>query len=262
MPLGRMAIDHLGDELFAALTARRTVAPLRNRVPGLTIEDGYLIQQRMVSRRVAAGDRIVGKKIGVTSKPVQDLMHVYEPDFGLLTAQMRVETGMTIDTAEFIQPRLEGEIAFVLSRDLIGPGLTAADVLSATGYVVPCMEIVDSRIERWDIQIQDTIADNASCGSFVLGNAHADPRDVDLSLVGMVIEKNGDLAATGVGAAVQGSPVNAIVWLANRLGSMGVPFKAGEVILSGSLAALIPVTAGDRFSAEFGGLGRCEVTFR
>jgi 2-oxopent-4-enoate/cis-2-oxohex-4-enoate hydratase len=174
---------------------------------------------------------------------------------------MRYDTGAAIEMAGLIQPRIEGEIAFVLKRDLVGPGLTATDVLSATEHVIPCLEIVDSRIDRWDIHIQDTIADNASCGSFVLGSTPVDPRDIDLCLVGMVIEKNGELAATGVGAAVQGSPVNAVVWLANRLGSMGVPCRAGELILSGSLAALIPVALGDRLRAEFGGLGQCEASF-
>ncbi len=261
MALDLKTIERHGDELYEALIGRYCVPPLRNRVSGITVEDGYRIQEHMVARMVQAGEEIVGKKIGVTSKAVQDLMGVYEPDFGQLTSCMKFSSGDEINVETMIQPRVEGEIAFVLKRDLVGPNVTATDVLSATSHVLPCFEIVDSRIKDWDIRIQDTIADNASCGAFVLGTAAVDPRDLDLSLVGMVIEKNGEVAATGAGAAVQGSPVNAIAWLANRLGALGVPFRAGEVILSGSLAALIPVSRGDTFTAEFGHLGKCEVSF-
>ena len=262
MALDTATINRHGDELFEALTSRVTVAPLRERAPGITIADGYRIQERMVSRMLSSGDSIVGKKIGVTSKAVQNMMQVFEPDFGQLTASMQHMSGAALEMRTMIQPRVEGEIAFVLKTDLSGPGLTAVDVLAATSHVVPCFEIVDSRINNWDIRIQDTISDNASCGAYVLGRTPIDPRDVDLSLVGMLIEKNGELAATGVGAAVQGSPVNAVVWLANRLGELGVTFRAGEVILSGSLAALIPVAGGDRIVAHFGGLGSCEVSFQ
>lgn len=262
MSLDTQTIERCGDELFDALSNKAAIAPLRDRVPGITIADGYRIQERMVARMIATGDSIVGKKIGVTSKAVQDMMQVFEPDFGQLTASMAHRSGATLSMGSMIQPRIEGEIAFVLSHDLAGPGLTAVDVLAATAYVVPCFEVVDSRITNWDIRIQDTISDNASCGAYVLGDTQVDPRDIDLSLVGMLIEKNGELAATGVGAAVQGSPVNAVVWLVNRLGELGVSFRAGEVILSGSLAALVPVVAGDSVIAHFGGLGSCEVSFQ
>ncbi|KRB78901.1 2-oxopent-4-enoate hydratase [Sphingomonas sp. Root710] len=262
MALDNLTVDRYGDELFEALSCRATVAPLRNRVPGMTIADGYRIQERMVSRMIAAGDSIVGKKIGVTSRAVQDMMQVFEPDFGQLTASMEHRSGDVLAMNKMIQPRIEGEIAFVLKQDLTGPGLTAVDVLAATAHVVPCFEVVDSRIDNWDIRIQDTVSDNASCGAYVLGGTPVDPRDVDLSLVGLLIEKNGELAATGVGAAVQGSPVNAVVWLANRLGALGVTFRAGELILSGSLAALVPVAEGDKIIAHFGGLGHCEVSFQ
>ncbi len=262
MVLDNSTIERYGDELFDALTSRSPIKRLRDRAAGITIEDGYRIQERMVSRMVATGDNIVGKKIGVTSKAVQDMMQVFEPDFGQLTASMHNLTGAVLGVDSMIQPRIEGEIAFVLKRDLKGPGLTAVDVLAATSHILPCFEIVDSRIENWDIRIQDTISDNASCGAYVLGDAPVDPRDVDLGLVGMLIEKNGEPVATGVGAAVQGSPVNSVVWLANRLGELGVTFHAGEVVLSGSLAALIPVAAGDHIIAHFGGLGSCEVWFR
>ncbi|MEO0317778.1 MAG: 2-oxopent-4-enoate hydratase [Pseudomonadota bacterium] len=254
-------IEQCGDELYDAWKARQVLLPLLERFPDITTEQAYAIQLRMVTRRVAAGESIIGKKIGVTSKPVQDFLGVYEPDFGQLTSGMvcREADGIALNT--LIQPKAEAELAFVLKHDLVGPGITATDVLRATDYVSPCFEIVDSRIKDWKIKIQDTVADNASCGVFVLGEAKADPRKLDLALAGMVVEKNGELYSTSVGAAVQGSPVNAVVWLANTLGRLGLPFRAGEVILSGSQSALIPVVGGDTLSCRIGGLGSCSIRF-
>lgn len=261
MALDRKIIERHGDELFEALQSCSTLAPLRDRVEGLTIEDSYHIAARMVERRVAAGETIIGKKIGVTSKAVQDAIGVFEPDFGQMTSGMRYDNGQAIDVSKLIQPRAEAEIAFVLKADLIGPGVTAADVLRATDHVRACFEIVDSRIDNWDIKILDTVADNASCGVFVLGDEAIDPRDVDLALAGMKALKNGELAATGVGAAVQGSPYNAVAWLANTLGRLGIPFRKGEIILSGSLGPLIPVGAGDTIECMIGGVGTCSASF-
>jgi 2-oxopent-4-enoate/cis-2-oxohex-4-enoate hydratase len=254
-------LTRLGDALFDAWRERRVIAPLREQAPGITIEDAYAIQSRLVARRVQAGERIVGKKIGVTSKPVQDFLGVFEPDFGQLTSGMVCTESDGVNLNTLIQPKAEAELAFVLKADLIGPGITATDVLRATDYVVPCFEVVDSRIQNWDIKIQDTVADNASCGVFFLGDVKANPRDVDLSLAGMVLEKNGELFSTAAGAAVQGSPVNAVVWLANTLGRLGLPFRAGEVILSGSQSALVPVTDGDELVCTVGGLGQCRARF-
>jgi 2-oxopent-4-enoate/cis-2-oxohex-4-enoate hydratase len=152
-------------------------------------------------------------------------------------------------------------VAIVLKRDLAGPGVTAADVLRATDCVIPCFEIVDSRIKDWKIRIQDTVADNASCGVLTLGGRRADPRRLDLSLAGMVLEKNGELLSTSAGAAVQGSPVNAVAWLANTLGRLGITMRAGEVILSGSQSPLVPVKAGDSLVCAVGGLGSTSVRF-
>ncbi len=169
--------------------------------------------------------------------------------------------GEAIPCDTLIQPKAEGEIAFIMKRDLIGPGLTVADVLAATEGVMACFEIVDSRIRDWKIRIQDTVADNASCGVFVLGDRLVDPRDVDLTTCGMVLEKNGDIACTGAGAATLGNPVNAMVWLANTLGRLGIPLQAGEVVLSGSLGPMIPVKAGDALRVTIGGIGGCSVRF-
>jgi 2-oxopent-4-enoate/cis-2-oxohex-4-enoate hydratase len=254
-------IEALGDELHEALAARKTVPPLSGRGHGLTIEDAYRIQERMLSHRLNAGERIVGKKVGATSKAVQSLLNVHQPDFGMLLSGMLYNSGDTIPMERLIQPKAEGEIAFLLARDLKGPGISAADVLAATKFVMPCFEIVDSRIENWKIGIVDTVADHASCGVFALGSEARDPREVDLELCGMVIEKNGEVVATGAGAAALGHPANAVAWLANTLGALGIPLKAGEVILSGSLATLVPITAGDHLRMAIGGLGSCSIRF-
>ena len=255
-------IQQLGDELFEALRGRQMIAPLTEREPDITIDDAYHISLRMVQRRVDDGEKIIGKKIGVTSKAVQNMLNVHQPDFGYLTDRMVYGNGDEMPISEqLIQPRAEGEIAFILKKDLIGPGVTNADVLAATEAVMPCFEIVDSRIKDWQIKIQDTVSDNASCGLFVLGDSAVNPRKVDLSTVGMVVEKNGQIISTGAGAAALGSPVNCVAWLANTLGRFGIPLKAGEVILSGSLVPLEPVVAGDYMRVEIGGIGSASVRF-
>ena len=254
-------INQYGDELYDCWLTRRTVAPLREREPGITIEDAYKIQERFVARRVAAGETVIGKKIGATSKPVQDFLGVYQPDFGMLTSGMVYQEGDTIDLSTLIQPKAEAELAFVLKADLKGPGITAMDVIRATDYVLPCFEIVDSRVTAWNIKIQDTVADNASCGVFTLGGTRKSPRQLDLALAGMVLQKNGEIVSTSCGAAVQGSPVNAVAWLANTLGAFGIALKAGDVILSGSQSPLVPVKAGDSFHCSVGGLGSTSVRF-
>jgi 2-oxopent-4-enoate/cis-2-oxohex-4-enoate hydratase len=254
-------INQLGDELYNALVKGEVLEPLTNRHAQITIEDAYQIQQRMLSRRIEAGEAVIGKKIGVTSKAVQNMLGVHQPDFGWLTDGMVYNEGEAIPMASLIQPKAEGELAFVLKEDIQGPGVTAADVLRATEGVMACFEIVDSRIRDWKIKIQDTVADNASCGVFVLGSALVDPRDVDLVTCGMVLEKNGEIVVTGAGAATLSSPVNAVVWLINMLGTLGIGLKAGEVVLSGALGAMVPVAAGDSLRVSIGGVGGCSVRF-
>ena len=190
-----------------------------------------------------------------------NMLGVHQPDFGWLTDAMIVNQGDAIDAASLIQPKAEGEIAFVLERDLMGPGVSAADVLAATAFVMPCFEIVDSRIRDWKITITDTVADNASCGVFVLGDRAVSPFEVDLNTCGMVLEKNGEVVVTGAGAAALGSPLNAVAWLANTMGALGIALKAGEVILSGALGAMVPARKGDQFRMSIGGLGECSVRF-
>ena len=263
MSLPPATITQLGDELFAALRARQVLEPLTTREPAIDIDDAYKISLRFLERRKAQAERVVGKKIGVTSKPVQDMLGVHQPDFGFLLNVMHVADGSTVSLAKagLIQPRAEGEIAFVLKKDLRGPGVTEEQVLDATDYVTPCFEIVDSRIRDWKIRIQDTIADNASCGVFVLGAAKVQPRALDLAAVKMEIRKNGAQVASGEGRAVQGHPATAVAWLANTLGGFGIPFLAGEIILSGSLAPLLPIVPGDRFEMTLSGIGGASIAF-
>ncbi len=254
-------INELGDELYSALTECRTIAPLTSRGLDISIEDAYHIQQRMIARRIEKGERVVGKKIGVTSQAVMNLLGVHQPDFGYLLDGMLYNEGEAIPFDRLIQPKAEGEIAFLLKKDLQGPGVTAVDVLAATEGVMACFEIVDSRIQDWKIKIQDTVADNASCGVFVLGDQLVDISKVDLALCGMVLEKNGEIVVTGAGAATLGHPVNAMVWLANTLGRLGIPLKAGDIVLSGAMGAMVPIQKGDNLRVTIGGIGGCSVRF-
>jgi 2-oxopent-4-enoate/cis-2-oxohex-4-enoate hydratase len=253
--------DHLAETLYDALRQRTVVNPLTDLHPALDIADAYAIQQKLIALRLQDGEKIIGKKIGVTSRAVMDMLGVGQPDFGQLTDTMVYSAGDPIPIDTLIQPKAEGEIAFVLKKDLIGPGVTAADVLTATEGVMACFEIVDSRIRDWKIRIQDTVADNASCGAFMLGSRLVDPHELDLVSCGMVLEKNGEVAVTGAGAATMASPVNAVVWLANTLGRLGIPLKAGEIILSGALGAMVPVAAGDNLRLTIAGIGGCSVRF-
>ncbi len=263
MALPDARIAALGDELFTALRSRSVLDPLTSRETAIDIDDAYRISLRFLERRSAEGERVIGKKIGVTSKPVQDMLGVHQPDFGFLTDRMQVANGEVVSIAGsgLIQPRAEGEIAFVLKKDLRGPGVTEDQVLDATDYVLPCFEIVDSRIRDWQIRIQDTVADNASCGIFVVGEDRVQPQSLDLAAVKMDISKNGQHVASGLGSAVQGHPATAVAWLANTLGRFGIPFLKGEIILSGSLAPLLPALPGDRFHMTLAGIGEARIGF-
>lgn len=250
------------DELHGARLACRPVAPITPRGLGLDIDDAYRVSLGLLQRRLAAGEHVIGKKIGATSRVVQDMLGVRQPDFGFLTDTMLVPDRGTVQIeGRLIQPRAEAEIAFILRRGLTGPGVTPADVLEATEAIAPCFEIVDSRIEDWKIGILDTVADNASCGAFVLGAARVDPRPLDLAALEVRVFKNDRPLSSGLGAAVQGSPLAAVAWLANTLGAYGVPLEAGEVILSGSLVPLEPARPGDRFRLELDSVGEAAVSF-
>jgi len=254
--------EELAAELYRALVGRHTVAPLRNRGLDLTLDDAYAISRSILARRERAGERVIGKKIGVTSAAVQDMLGVHQPDFGFLTDRMLVKDASVVRIRErLIQPRAEAEIALILRSALKGPGVTPTAVLEATEFIAPCFEIVDSRIANWDIGIIDTVADNASCGVFVLGTARVDPRPLDLASLKMRVWKNDEPLSEGLGSAVQGSPLASIAWLANTLGGYGVTLGAGETVLSGALVPLEPARPGDRFRLELEGVGSASVSF-
>ena len=253
--------EKYGAQLFDCLRERRTVPPLIARDPSLTIDDAYAISLDFLARRRKDGERVVGKKIGVTSKAVQDMLGVHQPDFGFLTDWMHITGDIDVDAKALIAPRAEAEIAFILKDGLNGPGVTAADVIAATRSIAPCFEIVDSRIEDWKIGIIDTVADNASCGVFILGEARADPRDHDLAGLHVTVTKNGSPLSEGYGSAVQGNPAQAVAWLANTLGAYGVTLDAGDIILSGSLVPLAPAVKDDIFEMTLHGIGGCTARF-
>lgn len=259
--LSALNIEKLGNELYMALLSGATIDPITDRIPDITIEEAYRVQQQLMLHREQAGEKIIGKKIGVTSKAVMKMLGVDQPDFGMLTDAMLFQDGDSIPFKNLIQPKAEGEIAFRMKKDLKGPGVTPQDVLEATEGVMACFEVVDSRIRDWKIKIQDTVADNASCGVFVLGQQMIDPKELDLLNCSMTLAKNGVDVVSGKGSATMGSPLVAMAWLANTLGELGIPLKAGEVVLSGALGAMVPIVAGDRLSLKIDGLGGCEVRF-
>lgn len=249
------------NKLFNALRNGASIDPVTDHWPGMTIDDAYEVSLALLKLREASGEKIIGKKIGVTSEAVMSMLNVDQPDFGFLTDTMFAKDNV-VDVSNMILPKAEAEIAFRLKKDLNGPGVTETDVLNATESVIACFEVVDSRIKDWKIKIQDTVADNASCGVYVLGGLEVDPKEVDLLGCKAVVTKNGEALSEGVGAATLGSPLKAVAWLANTLGERGIPFKAGEVILSGSLVPLESVVAGDEMRVEIEGLGDCLVSFK
>jgi 2-oxopent-4-enoate hydratase len=248
-------------ELAEAERTRTQIAPLSGRA-GLTAADAYAIQLANVRRRIDAGERVVGKKVGLTAKTIQIALGVDQPDFGHLFESMLLADGADCPIDELIQPRAEAEIGIILKRDLRGPGLTDLDVLDATEALVPMLEIVDSRITDWKITFVDTVADNGSSARFVLGSTCTPPVGIDTRTVGVVFEKNGDLVGTGAGAAVLGAtPYRAVAWLANTLAADGLELKAGDIIMPGALCAMVPAGRGDTVRADFGVLGSVSLRF-
>jgi 2-keto-4-pentenoate hydratase len=249
------------DHLAKAEQSGQGVEPLTSLNPNLTIEEAYQIQLVTMDRKVKSGHKVVGKKIGLTSLAMQKLLGVDQPDYGHLLDSMVVENRGEISFSKVLQPKVEAEIAFVLKKDLLGPRVTTVDVLKATEYVLPALEIVDSRVADWKIKLQDTIADNASSGLYVLGGRPLTVDQLDLSQVGMVLYKNGQIVNTGVGAAALGNPATCVAWLANKLFEFGITLKAGEVILSGALSAAANAEPGDYFSTRIAHLGEVGVKF-
>lgn len=263
MHVTRNEIAALADSLFEARVQRRPVDPLTARAPELSLRDAYTVSEINLKRRISQGGaRLIGKKIGLTSRAVQKQLGVSEPDFGWLTSDMNVPLGESVPLGSLLFPRVEGETAFVLKRGLRGPGVTVADVIRATDFVLPCIEIIDSRVKDWKIKIQDTVADNASSALFVLGTEPKRLREADLRLAGMALRVNGEVLSTGSGAACLDHPCLAVAWLANKLGEFGSGLDAGDVILSGAFGPVVPVTANAHVEVEISGLGRVSCHFR
>ena len=261
VPVPATLQQELADELWDADRTAKPVAPLTERYGDLGIEDAYAIQTLNIERRIAAGERVIGRKVGLTSKPMQQLLGVDEPDFGVLTDAMLVEDGDLIALSRLVQPRVEAELAFVMARDLAGPGISAAVALDAIAGVLPAVEVVDSRVADWKIKLVDTVADNASSGLFVIGGRMRPVADLDLRLLGVVVSRNGELLDTGAGAAILGNPARCVAWLANTLGSLGAGLKAGDIVLPGAVHKMVSVEPGDVFRAEYAHLGAVTVRF-
>jgi len=251
---------HAAERLLAAYDGG-PIPPLTATYEGMALDDAYAVQQLQISALLERGRTIKGHKVGLTSAAMQKLLGVSEPDYGHLLDDFFYLEHMPIPSSRFLQARIEPEVAFVLKKPLQGPGVTVSEAISAVDYVLPALEIVDSRIENWKIGLFDTIADNASSAAVVLGSTPTPLADVDLRLMGAVMHKNGQVAGTGAGGAVLGSPINSLVWLANTVGARGVVLDAGHVILPGAVCAMVPVAAGDTVTATFAGLGSVTARF-
>jgi 2-keto-4-pentenoate hydratase len=247
--------------LLDSYATGKAIAPLTATYADLTLEDAYAIQLLQIEELTRSGRTIKGHKVGLTSAAMQRLLGVEEPDFGHLLDDFFYLEHDPIPVDRFLQPRIEPEVAFVLKHPLGGPGVTVPEAIAAVGFVLPALEIVDSRIENWKIGLVDTIADNAISGALVLGSTPTGLREVDLRLAGVVMTRNGMVVGTGAGGAVLGSPITSLVWLANTLGARGVTLEAGHVILPGSVCAMVPVASGDTFTATFAGLGSVTARF-
>jgi len=253
--LDKTKIVEFARELVKAEDERKPVDPITDRAE-LSIEESYKIQLEVIEIKKRRGEKVIGKKIGLTSKRMQQALGVYQPDYGQILHKLIIGDGFPVVLSELIQPKIEVEIAFIIAEDLIGPGVTAADVLRCTNGVLPAFEVIDSRIKDWKIKIQDTIADNASIGRVILGSPLSGVYGIDLRTVGLVLRKNGEIVDTAAGASVLGNPAESVAWLANKLSEYGVHLKAGEIVISGSLIAALAIKEGDVIQAEFGsGLG-------
>lgn len=248
------------EALAEASRAAVACPPVRYLLPIGDVNAAYAVQQHNVAEAVAAGRRIIGRKIGLTNPAVQQQLGVDQPDFGALFADTEVPDGGFSDTSRLIRPRIEAEIALILAEDLPQEGYGPDDVRRAVRYVLPSLEIVDSRVANWDIGIVDTVADNASAGQFVLG-APVEPGSLDLPSVQMSMSRNGEVVSTGTGANCLGDPLIAAAWLANTLSSFGNPLRAGDIVLTGALGPVVDVAAGDSFEATISRIGQVSVHF-
>lgn len=248
-------------QLQRAQEERSGCAPVRELIGADDLDAAYAVQQEIVRARVASGAVRVGRKIGLTSRVVQEQFGVRTPDFGVIFDDMVHAESATVSLDDFIQPRIEGEIAFVLREDLPSAHTTVVDVLRATDFVLPAIEIVDSRIRDWDIRIADTVADNASGAAIVLGTTPHDLRGLDLTAAAMTIEHGGEPVSTGAGAACLGSPAAAVTWLAREVARRGEPLRKGEIVMSGALGPMVSVTGPGLYRLRLSALGNVDITF-
>ena len=255
------SIQAVADALHQAAASGAPIAPVRTRLPDGDLDAAYAVQKINTERALREGRRLVGRKIGLTSLAVQKQLGVNQPDFGMLYADMAFADGEEIPWARLMQAKCEAEVALVLARDLSDERVTVADLIHATAYALPAIEVVGSRIANWDIRITDTIADNASSGLYVLGNRPVKLSHVDLRLAGMVMERRGEPVSFGVGAACLGHPFTAALWLARTMARVGMPLKAGDVVLTGALGPMVAVNSGDVFEARINGLGSVRAVF-
>jgi len=248
------------DILIAAEAERRQAVQLSNRWPGITIEDAYAISSEVARRKIAAGARLIGHKVGLTSKAMQRSSQIDEPDYGHLLDRMMIADGARVPHENYCLPRVEIELAFILGRPLKGPGVGLPDVLRATEYVVPAIEIVDARLQD-PRKIFDTVADNGAAAGIVIGGRPVGPLDIDLRWAGGILYRNAEIEETGVAAGVLGHPALGVAWLANKLGAHGVALEAGHLVLAGSFTRVVFARKGDTLHADFGRLGGLAVQF-
>ncbi|WP_035715532.1 2-oxo-hept-4-ene-1,7-dioate hydratase [Azorhizobium doebereinerae] len=260
-------IEAAGEALFQAERANSQIGLLSLKHPGMTLDDAYAVQAALVARKRASGLGVIGWKIGLTSRAMQQALNITTPDSGILLADMAFESGATIPAGRFIQPRIEAEIAFIMKAPLAGRQVTRNDVLAATGHIAPALEILDTRILRADPdtgvtrKIQDTVSDNAANAGIVLGPQRHAPGDVDLRWIGAIVKRDGVVEETGLGAGVLDDPVTGILWLVHRLADYGQGIAAGGVVLSGSFIRPIEAPPGSSFDADFGPFGRLTLSF-
>ncbi|MBU8810828.1 2-keto-4-pentenoate hydratase [Mycolicibacterium goodii] len=251
----------LAADLAQAERSRQPITPLTDANPDIDVVDAYEIQLINIRQRVAEGARVVGHKVGLSSKAMQDMMGVDEPDYGHLLDEMQVYEDQPVKSDNYLYPRVEVEVGFILADDLPGAGCTEEDVLAATAAFAPAIELIDTRITNWQIKLCDTIADNASSAGWVLGEARVSPKDVDIRAIDAVLKNNGEVVAEGRSDAVLGNPVTAVAWLARKVESFGVRLKAGDIVLPGSCTRAIDAPPGSDFHAEFAGLGSVHLRF-
>jgi 2-keto-4-pentenoate hydratase len=253
--------DELAADLAQAERSREPINPLTTGNPAIDVVDAYEIQLINIRQRVAEGARVVGHKVGLSSKAMQQMMGVDEPDYGHLLDEMEVFEDTPVKAGRYLYPRVEVEVGFILADDLPGAECTEDDVLAATGAFAPSIELIDTRISDWKIKLCDTIADNASSAGFVLGTQRVSPKDIDIKNIDAVLTRNGEVVAEGRSDAVLGNPVTAVAWLSRKVESFGVRLRKGDIVLPGSCTRAIDARPGDRFVAEFDRLGSVRLTF-